>query len=278
VSGVRLKEASRLGNGWLQLLLGGTDQPPLTAGTAASNPDAVLFTHGKREAFNQLHQWLLTVVEQNQSQGVDSTLVQFDAGQSRQVPSVTVVEKRAEQNMELYGAGGERPDIAEAAGRMGWKLGGKRELKKLPEHLYAGEVVRYIAQGTYEANQGIVVLTDQRLLFVFHGLVKQSVEDFPLDRISSVANKAGFATGELTVHASGNIAVIGGIVKGDLKYLVDALRQRLAEGATVAAPSTPPPAQPDVMDQLRKLAELRDAGILTPAEFDTKKTELLGRL
>ena len=31
-------------------------------------------------------------------------------------------------------------------------------------------------------------------------------------------------------------------------------------------------------DQIRKLAELHDAGILTDEEFTTKKTELLARL
>lgn len=34
----------------------------------------------------------------------------------------------------------------------------------------------------------------------------------------------------------------------------------------------------DPVKQLRKLAELRDAGILTTAEFDTKKAEILGRM
>ena len=72
--------------------------------------------------------------------------------------------------------------------------------------------------------------------------------------------------------------MISSIFKPDLKFLVDALRQRLAEGAAGPAPVAAAPAQPDVMDQLRKLGELRDAGILTPEEFETKKTELLGRL
>jgi Domain of unknown function (DUF4429)/Short C-terminal domain/Protein of unknown function (DUF2510) len=39
-----------------------------------------------------------------------------------------------------------------------------------------------------------------------------------------------------------------------------------------------PPAQPDVTDQLKKLAELRDAGVLTTEEFESKKAELLARL
>lgn len=33
-----------------------------------------------------------------------------------------------------------------------------------------------------------------------------------------------------------------------------------------------------IMDQIRKLAELREAGILTDDEFSTKKQELLSRL
>ena len=35
---------------------------------------------------------------------------------------------------------------------------------------------------------------------------------------------------------------------------------------------------PDVLEQLRKLGELRDAGVLTDAEFEAKKAELLGRI
>ena len=36
--------------------------------------------------------------------------------------------------------------------------------------------------------------------------------------------------------------------------------------------------QPDVMEQIAKLAALRDQGALTEEEFGAKKTELLGRL
>jgi hypothetical protein len=35
---------------------------------------------------------------------------------------------------------------------------------------------------------------------------------------------------------------------------------------------------PDVAGQIRKLGELRDEGLLTEEEFQTKKTELLGKL
>ncbi|TFV64066.1 UNVERIFIED_ORG: SHOCT domain-containing protein [Bacillus sp. AZ43] len=49
-------------------------------------------------------------------------------------------------------------------------------------------------------------------------------------------------------------------------------------GAAFGAPAAPPPAepQPDLADRLRKLAELRDAGILTDEEFAAQKAKLLG--
>ena len=43
----------------------------------------------------------------------------------------------------------------------------------------------------------------------------------------------------------------------------------------VPAPPEPPP---DITDQIRKLAELRDAKVLTEREFQTKKRELLARI
>jgi hypothetical protein len=47
-------------------------------------------------------------------------------------------------------------------------------------------------------------------------------------------------------------------------------------GETPAATETA--ASPDPVEQLRRLGELRDAGLITPDEFEAKKTEILGRL
>jgi hypothetical protein len=53
----------------------------------------------------------------------------------------------------------------------------------------------------------------------------------------------------------------------------NAIRERIALAATaVKSPGS------DVPDQLRRLAELRDQGILTNEEFQAKKAELLARM
>ena len=50
-----------------------------------------------------------------------------------------------------------------------------------------------------------------------------------------------------------------------------------ALGPQEPAPLPSAPA-PNTLEQIRQLAEMRDSGILTEAEFEAKKTELLGRL
>ena len=42
-----------------------------------------------------------------------------------------------------------------------------------------------------------------------------------------------------------------------------------------AAPPPPPAAAPDTLEQLKELAELKNQGILTQAEFDAQKAKIL---
>jgi hypothetical protein len=49
-----------------------------------------------------------------------------------------------------------------------------------------------------------------------------------------------------------------------------------AFGAPPPAPAAAPPQQTDMVEQLRKLGELRDAGILTEEEFAAQKAKILG--
>jgi hypothetical protein len=56
-------------------------------------------------------------------------------------------------------------------------------------------------------------------------------------------------------------------------------RQAQAQQASAAAPAEPPPPaqeQVDVVEELKRYAELRDQGILTEEEFTAQKAKLLG--
>lgn len=171
-----------------------------------------------------------------------------------------------------------REDIQAAVDRMaGTKFGVKKELKNLPMRLYEGELVLALAAGQYGNGQGVLVLTDERILFVQQSLGSAKIEDFPLDRVSSVQESTGMVMGEIKIFASGNDARIKSVAKQDASAFADAARKHLRKRQTAAAapaPTAVPPAV-DPLDQLKKLAELRDAGIISADEFEAKKTGLM---
>lgn len=192
-----------------------------------------------------------------------------------------------------------RPDIKAAADRMDTKFGAKREIQHLTQYLWEGERVEYMVAGTYGPGNGLLVLTDRRLLFVVHGMVKQATEDFPLEKVSSVQWTSGMLSGTLTIYASGNKAEIKNVSKNGGKALADIIRARLSSRHSTPAPApTPPPAAPpappasaapagdgplfttkeEVFAALKQLAELHQAGVLSDEEFNTKKAELLSRI
>jgi Bacterial PH domain/Short C-terminal domain len=169
-----------------------------------------------------------------------------------------------------------RADIAAAKEKMRARVGAGREIKRLTRHLWEGETVDRLTMGAYGRGTGLVVLTDRRLLFVHEGVMSQSSEDFPMDKVSSVQWRSGMLLGEIVIFASGNKTEIKNVNKDDGKEIVDTIRHRISarsDTSPSSANSTTVPADP--IEQLKKLGELRDAGILTPEEFDAKKADLL---
>jgi hypothetical protein len=59
--------------------------------------------------------------------------------------------------------------------------------------------------------------------------------------------------------------------------LREAIERKIAERYK-STTSGAPTAAPDLMEQLRQLAQLRDAGVVSEAEFAAKKADLLNRL
>lgn len=191
-----------------------------------------------------------------------------------------------------------RPDIKQASDRMQSQIGAKREIRKLVEHLWEGEQVQHMVSGTYGPGNGLLVLTDRRLLFIVDGITRKASESFPLANVSSVQWKSAMITGTLTVFAMGNKAEIKNVGKAGGKLIAETIQNRQAwaphprQAASSPAPApaesaTAPPGRPgmspaasqeDVFEALAKLGKLRDAGIVTPEEFEAKKKELLDRI
>lgn len=163
-------------------------------------------------------------------------------------------------------------------------MGLDKDLAAVTERLEPGEEVIAAVQGQHVKDKGgqqggTLAATNHRLAFYRKNMGGFTFDTYPYPAITSVDQGKNLLGPwiKLTVsNASIEVKQIlndkGGVETGKI---ADAVRARLGQGA-VAAPVTA--SAPDPTDQLRKLAELRDAGILSEDEFAAKKTEILARL
>ena len=166
-------------------------------------------------------------------------------------------------------------EIAKASGDE--SFGVKGELKVLPEHLMDNEQVTGLTSGMYDGNTWLVVLTDNRLLFLdkgmLYGLKQVSI---PLDQVTSVSGSTGMMMGEIYVNTSsnqGNIKlemVINKAVNTFVKMVQDQIGKSKNQG------SAPAPAADDPVAKLEKLSEMLDKGLITAEEFAEQKAKILG--
>ena len=178
-------------------------------------------------------------------------------------------------------------DVAQMIGRLpvGGKFVGRREVKELPNILWDDEQVLDLVQGFYNHGTGILVATQKRLLFVDKGMLGGlKVEDFPLDKISSLQYSTGLLLGEITVFTSGNKAVIKNVDKTQTRTFAEGVRARIeARGAPPKTPAPTPAAVPPspqatggaLTDELAKLGALKTQGLLSEEEFAAAKKKLL---
>jgi len=153
---------------------------------------------------------------------------------------------------------------------------GRKEINELPEILNIDESIDNIIQGTYNNGQGILVSTNRRLVFVDKGLLYGlKVEDFPLDKITSIQYETGMVFGKVKIHTSGNTANIENVDKNSARKFAEFIRNKLSEPKPTVITSKP---EPDVLEQLAKLGKLHESGILSEQEFSEQKKKLLDKL
>lgn len=121
---------------------------------------------------------------------------------------------------------------------------------------------------------GVLVATHRRLIYNGRLMLVRETEFFLLDTIDSISQTSGVALGGLTLTGPGFTFTVERMSKTEAALAAERMRAVLAEHRSRVLPPQPGVAVA-VADELRKLAELRDEGVLSREEFDEQKTRLL---
>lgn len=155
----------------------------------------------------------------------------------------------------------------------------QKEIRALPKILDNDESIKAVTSGLMNNATWLAVCTNKRLIFVNRGMLfgLRQVQ-LPLDRIQSIDHEFTIVFGSISVWDGASAFTIRMVLKNSILPFVKATQEamyalRSAQQSKASAPQT---AHNDIASQLVKLAELKEKGYLTEAEFQQQKKKLLG--
>lgn len=158
-------------------------------------------------------------------------------------------------------------------------FGTKKEVKELPNIMYAGETLEYLMSGFMNSNTWLIVCTNKRILFLDKGLIFGCKQlEIPLDKVNSVETSKGLLLGSIKVWDGASAMKIDNVQKFALQPFVTAVnnaREALKNNNQQIKVEKNNDTN-DYIKELEKLAELKEKGIITEDEFLSKKKQLLG--
>jgi nucleoid DNA-binding protein len=157
-------------------------------------------------------------------------------------------------------------------------------LTLVQSHLSEGESVDLSVFGAYETKimgsdsvrNGVLLCTNKRLMFFAKKMTGFDLESFPYENISSFERSKNLMGGVLRFMASGNTVSMKWISDPELDEFTTLVQSRMGKNPSTQSVASSPAA--DIPEKIQQLANLRDQGILTEEEFQTKKTELLAQM
>jgi hypothetical protein len=138
-----------------------------------------------------------------------------------------------------------------------------------------------------------LIITNKRAIIYKAKLMGHETQDIPLESITNIEIKKGLAQSEIKIHIGSDDVEIEDIPNDDAERAVSILKTNLenqkkasqevsnpqiSEPKASAPEVSASPAQGDPVQRLKKLKDMLDAGLISQAEYDSKKAEILSKM
>lgn len=153
-----------------------------------------------------------------------------------------------------------------------------KEFLHFPKIAMPGEAPIAVSSGKMDGKTWLIILTNQRVIFLDKGMffgVKQVAVD--LSTISSVGGQTKILSGQIVIAAGGHTYTVENVPKKNVIPFTNMVKQamedlRQGRGASANQPQT---TSNDPLEQLERLASLKEKGIITEEEFQAQKAKIL---
>lgn len=137
---------------------------------------------------------------------------------------------------------------------------------------------RAMGKGKDAQHNGDLILTDQRVVFYRKGFLGEIFEAIPLDKLTSVETKTLLGHKTLILHTSHDEMEFRLFGAGDLyqSFISELEARRNPKPGNLGA--APKEGTGSAADRIRQLADLARDGLITQAEYETKRQEILTRI
>ena len=151
-------------------------------------------------------------------------------------------------------------------------VGGKpyptNSLEETIKILFDGEEILACASCAGKDSNGAISVTNKRVIFYSKTWLISSNTNYNFNQITSVTVNKSFGLASITIDAAGDTFKVTHMLSSDaevIKKKIDEMKYNLENKS-----------ETNDLEQLEKLAELKDKGIITEEDFNKKKKDILG--
>lgn len=155
----------------------------------------------------------------------------------------------------------------------------KKELNHLPEVLSEGEQVLAFSSGFMDGNTWLIVLTDERVIFLDKGMIYGLKQvSISLEKINSISGKTGILLGEIAIEDGASTRVIKNVQKKVVVPFTNMVRNSINEKENKNKPTATSLNMrqfSDPVERIEKLSLMLSKGLITDAEFSEQRQRIL---